>query len=211
MEVVKLTREEYLESVQKLSHFENLKFLKRALDLWDNYYSWEKFPPLALVVNKRHVTYLFYNISKDNKYLTINNILTPFKYRRNGYAYKLLKYLFSSVKPKNIERCKLHSVNNSIKFYNKLGLRYWGVNKDMLYYSDFKMPDDIKEIEEINYEGSTDEFNDNELEDMYDKLKDNADSFDEQQILIHKDCLKQMNTRFKFDDLEDEIKKRDLN
>ncbi len=35
MEVVTLSRDEYLESVQKLSHFENLKFLKNALDLWD--------------------------------------------------------------------------------------------------------------------------------------------------------------------------------
>ncbi|WP_375723224.1 GNAT family N-acetyltransferase [Arcobacter sp. KX21116] len=210
MEVVTLSRDEYLESVQKLSHFENLKFLKNALDLWDNYYSWEKFPPLALKVNNRHVTYLFYNISKNNKYLTINNILTPFKYRRNGYAYKLLKYLFSSVKPNKIERCKLYSVNNSIKFYNKLGLRYWGVTKELLYYSDFKMPEDIKEIEEINYESSTDEFNDMELEDIHNKLKDNANSFDEKEILIHEDCLKLMKTRFKFDDLSDEIKKRDL-
>jgi predicted acetyltransferase len=210
LEVVKLTRDEYLESVQKLSHFENLKFLKRALDLWDNYYSWEKFPPLALKINNQHVSYLFYNISKDNKYLTINNILTPFKYRRNGYAYKLLKHLFTSVKTNEIERCKLHSVSNSIKFYNKLGLRYWGVNKELLYYSDFKMPEDIRDIEQINYEGSTDEFNDKELEDIHDKLKDNSDSFDEQQIIIHKDCLKLMKTRFKFNDISDEIKKRDL-
>ena len=210
MEVVRLTRNEYLESVKKLSNFENLKFLKRALDLWDNYYSWEKFPPLALKVNNRCVTYLFYNISKDNKYLTINNILTPFKYRRNGYAYNLLKYLFTSVKTNKIERCKLYSVNNSIKFYNKLGLRYWGVNKELLYYSDFIMPENIEDIEQINYEGSTDEFNDKELEDIYEKLKDNANSFDEKQILIHEECLELMKSRFKFDDLADEIKKRDL-
>ncbi len=210
MEVVTLNRDEYLESVQKLSNFENLKFLKNALDLWDNYYSWEKFPPLALKVNNCHVTYLFYNISKNNKYLTINNILTPFKYRRNGYAYKLLKFLFSSVKPNKIERCKLYSVNNSIKFYNKLGLRYWGVTKELLYYSDFKMPKDIKEIEDINYEGSADEFSDVELEDIYKKLKDNANSFDEKEILIHKDCLKLMKSRFKFNDLRNEIKRRNF-
>ena len=210
MEVVRLTRNEYLESVKKLSNFENLKFLKRTLDLWDNYYSWEKFPPLALKVNNRYVTYLFYNISKDNKYLTINNILTPFKYRRNGYAYNLLKYLFNSLKTNKIDRCKLYSVNNSIKFYNKLGLRYWGVNKELLYYSDFIMPENIEDIEQINYEGSTDEFNDKELEDIYEKLKDNANSFDEKQILIHEECLELMKSRFKFDDLADEIKKRDL-
>ncbi len=210
MEVVKLTRNEYLESVQKLNNFENLKFLKNALDLWDNYYSWEKFPPLALKVNNRHVTYLFYNISKNNKYLTINNILTPFKYRRNGYAYKLLKYLFNSVKTNKIERCKLYSVNNSIKFYNKLGLRYWGVSKELLYYSDFKMPKDIEDIELINYESSTDEFNNEEISDIYDKLKDNANSFNEKQILIHKDCLKLMKNRFRFDELTNEIIKRDL-
>jgi hypothetical protein len=72
------------------------------------------------------------------------------------------------------------------------------------------MPEDIRDIEQINYDGSTDEFNDKELEDIHDKLKDNSDSFDEQQIIIHKDCLKLMKTRFKFNDISDEIKKRDL-
>ena len=210
MEIVKLSREEYLESVRKLDNFENLKFLKNALDLWDNYYSWEKFPPIALKVKNHYVTYLFYNISKDNKYLTINNILTPLKYRRNGYAYKLLDFLFSSLKTDKIKRCKLYSVNNSIKFYNKLGLQYWGVNKQLLYYSDFKMPDHISNIEQINCEGSTDEFNDVELQDIYEKLKDNAESFDEKQVLLHNDCLKLMKSRFKFDDLSNEILKREL-
>ena len=72
------------------------------------------------------------------------------------------------------------------------------------------MPENIEEIEQINYEGSTDEFNDKELEDIYEKLKDNANSFDEKQVLIHEDCLKLMKTRFKFNDLSNEIKKRDL-
>lgn len=77
MQVITLTREEYLKSVKKLEDFESLKFAKNSLDWWDTYYSWEKFPPLCLIDNfNEHRCYLFYNISKDKEYLSIHNILT---------------------------------------------------------------------------------------------------------------------------------------
>ena len=75
MNVIELNREEYLESVKKIEDFKTLNFSKSALEWWDNYYSWEKFPPLCLSDKKKHFCYLFYNISKDNEYLTIHNIL----------------------------------------------------------------------------------------------------------------------------------------
>ena len=51
MNIVPITRKEYLESVQEIRHFKSLKFLKSALDTWDNFFSWKQFPPLALKIN----------------------------------------------------------------------------------------------------------------------------------------------------------------
>lgn len=210
MNIIYLSREAYLESVQKLDNFENLKFLKAALDTWDNYYSWVQHPPLALQIDEEEVCYLFYHISKDKQYLTIHNILTPSIYRKNNYAYTMLEHLFVSLQSQNIQRCKLHTVHNAIHFYNKLGLTYWGVNDHGLYYSDFKMPFIITDIKKINQNSSTDEFSNEKLLSIYNELKNNGCTFDEKHVAFHQECLQLMGFRFKFEALENAIKQRDL-
>ena len=147
MQIIKLNRKEYLESVINIEDFKTLNFSKKALEWWDDYYSWEKFPPLCLTYKNKHVCYLFYNISKDNEYLTIHNLLTPNTHRSHGYAYQLLKHLFSHLSQNKIKRFKMNCVSSSLDFYNKLGLEYWGINDLSQYYCDFKMP--IKDISEI--------------------------------------------------------------
>ena len=58
MKVIELNRDEYLISVKKIADFKSLSFSKSALEWWDNYYSWEKFPPLCLVNDKKkHVCF----------------------------------------------------------------------------------------------------------------------------------------------------------
>ena len=77
MDFRELDRDEYLYSAKRIGDYNTLKFSKFALECWDDYYSWEKFPPIVLSIDGVNKSYLFYNISKDNRYLTINYLFTP--------------------------------------------------------------------------------------------------------------------------------------
>jgi hypothetical protein len=199
MEVIKLNREEYLTSVKKIGDFKTLEFSKSSLDWWDNYYSWENFPPLCLTHNNKHLCYLFFNISKNNEYLTIHNIFTPYKHRTKGYAYKLLKYLFIFLSDKKIKRFKLSCVSSSLDFYNKLGLEYWGVNELSQYYCDFKMPLlDIKEIPQIVKDSNLNEINDERILKIYESLKNNGSTFDEKHSENFKNSKEKLMNKYHF-------------
>lgn len=181
MKVIELNREEYLISVKKIADFKSLSFSKNALEWWDNYYSWEKFPPICLINDKnKHLCYLFYSISKDNEYLTIHNLLTPNIHRHNGYAYKLLKYLFNHLSNQDIKRFKMNCVSSSLDFYNKLGLEYWGINDLSQYYCDFKMPNlDISEIPQIVKDSKLSELSDERVLQIFESLKNNGTTLDD--------------------------------
>ena len=211
MKVIELNREEYLISVKKIADFKSLSFSKSALEWWDNYYSWENFPPLCLVNDKeKHVCYLFYTISKDNEYLTIHNLLTPNIHRSFGYAYKLLKYLFSHFSENKIRRFKMNCVSSSLDFYNKLGLEYWGINDLSQYYCDFKMPiSDISEIPQIVKDSNLSEISDEKIMQIYEKLKNNGTQLEEKMINKFEESKEKLEGKYHFNLLlnrVDEIK-----
>lgn len=203
IEIVEYTRKEYLFSVQQIEDYDTLKFSKQALDWWDNYYSWIKEPPLCLKEDGKDMCYLFYSLSNDNEYLTIHNIFTPKKHRFKGFAYILLKYLFQIYSKNNIKRFKMYCVSNSIKFYLKLGLKFWGVNAIGQYYCDFKMPKSkIDELKEIGNKENIENINLKNFKKIYEKLKLNGKEFDEKQTLIHKSCLNLMGEKYLFKDVD---------
>ena len=201
MNVIELNRDEYLISVKKIADFKSLSFSKSALDWWDNYYSWEKFPPLCLINDKKkHVCYLFYTISKDNEYLTIHNLLTPNMHRSHGYAYQLLKYLFSHLSQNKIRRFKMNCVSSSLDFYNKLGLEYWGINDLSQYYCDFKMPiSDISEIPQIVKDSKLSEISDERIMKIFEKLKNNGTTLEEKMIDKFEDSKEKLIGKYHFD------------
>lgn len=200
MSFIELDRDEYLYSVKKIGDFDTLKFSKQALDWWDNYYSWEKFPPIALSLDGVNKAYIFYHVSKDNRYLTIHNLFTPKAFRSQGYAYKLLRELFSVESDKNIERFKMHCVSSSLTFYNSVGLSYWGVNSFNQYYCDFKMPKkSITEISKIVEDSLVSEFTQSEYESIYKNLQANGSEFDEKQTGIYQDSIKMLGDRYMHD------------
>lgn len=201
MKVIELNREEYLISVKKIADFKSLCFSKEALEWWDNYYSWEKFPPLCLLDDKeKHVCYLFYNISNDNEYLTIHNLLTPNTHRSYGYAYKLLKYLFSHVSNNKIRRFKMNCVSSSLDFYNKLGLEYWGINDLSQYYCDYKMPLlDISEIPQIVKDSNLSEISDERIMQIYEKFKNNSRKVEEKMADKFEELKEKLEGKYHFD------------
>lgn len=201
MRVISLNREEYLTSVKKIADYKSLCFSKEAMLWWDNYYSWEKFPPLCLINdNEKHCCYLFYNISKNNDYLTIHNLFTPNIYRKNGYAYELLDYLFKDLSKKEIKRFKMYCVSSSIGFYNKLGLEYWGVNDLLQYYCDYKMPNfNIDEIPQIVKDSKLSEISDERVLEIFESLKNNGLNFDEKQKERFEDLKDKVKDKYHFD------------
>jgi hypothetical protein len=200
--IVELSRTEYFDSVQQIEDLNSLKFAKQAMDWWDNYHSWTKFPPLCIRENDEDVCYLFYEVSNNKEYLTIHNILTPKAHRNKGYAFTLLEHLFLILAHEKINRFKLTCVSSSIDFYNKIGLNYWGVNHLGQYYCDFKMPhSNILEIPKIVADADVNEFSDESLLKIYEKLRLNGKEFDEKSKRTYNNCLKKMGKRYIFEKL----------
>jgi len=200
MSFIELDRDEYLHSVKKIDDFDTLKFSKHALDWWDDYYSWKNFPPIALSLDGINKAYIFYNISKDNRYLTIHNLFTPKAFRNKGYAHKLLSELFKIKSGNDIERFKMYCVSSSLEFYSSLGLSYWGVNSLNQYYCDFKMPNkNISEIPKIVHNTSVSEFTDIEYEYIYEKIIANGSDFDMKQTDIYNDAVEMLGNKYMFD------------
>lgn len=202
MELIELSREEYLDSVKKITDYNTLKFSKGALDFWDNYHSWTKNPPLALNIDGKNKSYLFYNVSIDKRYLTIHYLFTPKAYRHQQHAYGMLEELFNIEANSKIQRFKMFCVSSSLDFYNTLGLKYWGVNKYNQYYCDFKMPKkNIGEIFEIVANSSIDEFSETEFDKIYEKLEENGKMFNIKEKEIYENLLKSLGDRYVFDKL----------
>ncbi len=203
MQIIELTRNEFLESAQSIEDYKSLSFSKHCLDWWDAYFSWTKFPPLCLVdEEEEHVCYLFYSISKNNEYLTIHNLLTPKANRFNGYAKEMLTHLFQKVASQNIQRFKMYCVSSSLIFYSKLGLEYWGVNELGQYYCDYKMPkESIEEIPSIVQDFSFEEISDNTLLEIYEKLKNNGNNLVDKKLEVYEDCIESLQDKYHFEAL----------
>ncbi len=203
MKVIELSRQEFLESAQSIEDYKSLTFSKHCLDWWDAYFSWTKFPPLCLIdAEEEHLCYLFYSISKDNEYLTIHNLLTPKANRFSGYAKEILTYLFHKVSHQNIQRFKMYCVSSSLSFYSKLGLEYWGVNEQGQYYCDFKMPKhSIDEIPFIVKNFTLDEITDHNLLEIYEKLKNNGNTFEDKKLAVFEACIGILQEKYHFEAL----------
>jgi len=202
MDITKLTKKSFLDFALNMNDMKSLQFAKESMDLWDNFYSWEKYPPLCLHHNDEALCYLFYSTTKDNKYLIIHRILTPKEFRGKRYAYELLSNLFFKFAKTDVKRFRMACVYSSLNFYNKIGLNYWGVNDQGQYYCDFKMPKkDIKEIPSIVTKANIQEFTPEEFKIIYKRLEDNGKNFNKKEIEIHKKSLLIMGDRYRYEEI----------
>ncbi|XPV69218.1 MAG: hypothetical protein ACNI25_01280 [Halarcobacter sp.] len=205
MDIVKFSRNTFLDSVVPMDDFKSLNFAKEAMELWDNFYSWEKYPPLGLKHDDETLCYLFYSTTRDNQYLIIHRILTPKEFRGKRYAYELLANLFLKYSTTEIERFRMSCVSSSINFYNKIGLNYWGVNTKGQYYCDFKMPKkDINEIPAIVKESNINELSDKKILNIYENLEANGKDFNAKDLNTHNKCLDLMGDKYRFNELKKE-------
>ncbi|MEA3352713.1 MAG: hypothetical protein U9Q33_02705 [Campylobacterota bacterium] len=203
MTIKNLNREQYLKSTSTIKHITSKEFSQQAYRYCNDYISWEDFPCLCLEENGKDVCYLFYHISKDKRYLTIDNILTPFEHRYKGYAKYLLTFLFNKFSRGSvIQRVKMFCVSSSLEFYMKLGIDFWGVNKLGQYYTEFPIPKNgIDEIRTLMKNETLKTLYNRELKAIYKKLELNGDSFDKKETLVFNRSLKLMGERYRFKEL----------
>ncbi len=136
-----LGRDAYIASTAKITDPRTVKFANMSLQWWDKHFSWQAHGCVVLCDSENtHLCYIFYNIDRYRMYMTVHNIFTPFAFRRNGYAYELLKMVFDLAISKHVKRFKLTSISNSLDFYLALGFVYWGVTSIGDYYCDLPIP-----------------------------------------------------------------------
>lgn len=136
-----LSREEYITSIQTLEDKKSRGFAEMSLKWWDRHFSWKAGGCVVLCdENEHHLCYIFYKTDRYKKYMTIHNLLTPLKHRRNGYAKILLKRVFQEANLKHIKRFRATCVPQSLDFYLSLGFAYWGLTPTRDYYCDLPMP-----------------------------------------------------------------------
>lgn len=202
MNILKLNRDSYINLANCIDDTKSSNFAKESLELWDNYYSWKKYPPLCLISQNKALCFLFYSLTRNGEYLIIHRVLTPYEFRKKGYAKELMSYLFYEYAKTDVKRFRMSCVSSSIDFYNKLGLNYWGVNIKGQYYCDFKIPKkDILEIPSIVKESSVDEFSIKRLNIIQEKLKLNGSAFNKENEIIHNRCLDLMGKRYRYNEI----------
>lgn len=205
MNIKTLTREQYLDSTSTITHIASKEFAKQALEYCDDFYSWDDYPCICLEEQGEDVCYLFYHLSRDKRYLTIDNILTPFEHRYKGYAKYMLGFLFQKFsKGSIIQRVKMFCVSSSLHFYMKLGIDFWGVNSLGQYYTEFPLPKNgIDEIKVLMKKETLSTLYNREIKALYKKLELNGSKLGEEESKIFNKSLKLMGKRYRFKELYD--------
>lgn len=208
MKIKNLNRQEYISSTSNICHKSSKEFAKQALEYWDDYYSWADNPCLCLEKNGEDVCYLFYHLSQDKRYLIINNILTPNKHRYCGHAKFMLKTIFEKYSIGSVtQRVKMFCVSSSLKFYMKLGIDFWGVNKLGQYYTEFALPKNgIDGIYASMEKETLSTLYNREIKVIYEKLKLNGSEFNKKENEIFQKALLLMGKRYRFNELYNLIK-----
>ncbi len=136
-----LNRKEYVDSIEGIPKETSTSFANMALKWWDEQFGWY-IKGCVVLRNEEdeHLCYIFFKTDKSNEYITIHNIFTPQKMRRNGYGAILMSMIFTLALTQKISRFRLTCVSTSLDFYLSLGFVYWGVNSVGDYYCDLPMP-----------------------------------------------------------------------
>lgn len=107
------------------------KFLKKSISFHDRFYSWETEAPIGIKSDGFIQSVFFFKITekRDPKVYSIVNIITPFQFRRMGWAFSLVDYGWKLAKKRGATLFRLNCEQEALGFYNSLGFRYWGWTK----------------------------------------------------------------------------------
>jgi len=211
--VIDVNRKEYLESIAEIADVKSKGFAEMALRWWDRHSSWNAHGSVILTDEEgRHLCYLFYKIDCYKTYLTIHNILTPLCYRRHGYAYLLLHWVFAQALQEKVKRFKAVCVPQSLDFYLSLGFCYWGLTPTHDYYCNLPLPSaGLDGLKAMVDDGSVRSLGGKELTDIYARVVSNDEGLDTLAQGIHDKGLQKLEKAYMQDELMDcmaEEKKR---
>lgn len=124
-------RDLFLDFIAGLKDQGDIKFATNyCLAFHDRFYGFDTHPPIALIDEGNIVSVLFVNFTKNDKYVSIINILTPVEHRGRGYATILISWAVEEgFKNRKCTRIRFNADKDALPFYNKLGCFYLGVTR----------------------------------------------------------------------------------
>ena len=197
-----LNRKEYIASTATLEDKKSIGFAEMSLKWWDRHFSWKAGGCVVLCDEKnRHLCYIFYKIDRYRNYMTIHNLLTPYKYRRSGYAKTLLKHIFRDANQKNVKRFRATCVPQSLDFYLSLGFAYWGLTPTKDYYCDLPMPSEgLDDLATMVLHTSTKQLIGSSKKTICNKIKDNEKVLNDTQQQSYDKDKKKMKKAYMLED-----------
>jgi len=177
MKTILLSRNDYIDSIDTINDPKSKHFGKKSLMWWDKHFNWKKDKCLVLTNEQdQHLAYLFGKSDRYLEYLTIHNLFTPLIYRQQGYAKELLSKQFEMSILKNVKRFKLCAVPQALKFYDKLGFIYWGINIAGDYYCDLPIPQSgLTGLDSMINNSSNEELIGNKIQIIQKRTRQNGD------------------------------------
>ncbi len=177
MKTILLSRNDYTDSIATISDSKSRRFGEKSLEWWDRHFSWKKNKCLVLVdAEEQHLAYLFGINDRYMQYLTIHNLFTPLVHRKQGNARELLTQQFEMSLVKNVKRFKLCAVPQALKFYDKLGFIYWGINTAGDYYCDLPLPKDgLKGVNMMVQNSTNEELIGNKIQTIQKRTQQNGE------------------------------------
>jgi len=196
--LVYLSRNDYISSIQAITDAKTLKFADMTLKWWDKKFGWYiKGCAVLTDANNSHLCYIFYKIDKYNEYITIHNIFTPLAKRRNGYANTLLGLIFDLAISENVNRFRLTSISKSLDFYLALGFIYWGVNSVGDYYCDLPIPfDGLIGLDIMIKKNDISTLLGKKLDKIYAKIENNSTNLSDSQTTIYDNDVMKMGSNY---------------
>ncbi|HHD77297.1 MAG TPA: N-acetyltransferase [Campylobacteraceae bacterium] len=176
MKTILLSRNDYTDSIAAVDDPKSRRFAEQSLAWWDKHFNWKKHKCLVLVDEKeQHLAYLFAMNDRYLQYLTIHNLFTPLTHRYQGHATLLLAEQFQMSIVKNVKRFKLCVVPQALKFYDKFGFIYWGINTAGDYYCDLPLPlSGLSGVDAMVQKSSDKELIGNKIETIQNRTRQNG-------------------------------------
>jgi predicted GNAT family acetyltransferase len=136
-----LDHDQYTESIAAIDDEATYRFALQAQTWWSRHYSWKQDGCRVLTDNDgTHLAYLFYKVDRYRDCLTLHNLFTPKIHRNRGFALAMLKETFLQQAEREVKRFRMSCTPESLGFYARLALIYWGVDSVGNYHCDLPLP-----------------------------------------------------------------------
>lgn len=119
---------------------ESVRFCKQTYEFHVKWYGFDNKPYLIAVDEDNEILgVMTYNLTKNDRYITVINLLVPKKNRRKGVAKALMQKAIDIAKENFKSRLRMACDIPALPFYNKLGMVYWGIRQNGAFWCDIPL------------------------------------------------------------------------